>query len=114
MDINDQMTDKVVIQEIGKRLEQLRLNKNLTRNELAERSGVSKNTIERLELGRSVQLTNLIRVCRALEILSRLEAVFPEPILSPISLLKLQNKKRHRASHKRSQSGRTWTWGDKE
>ena len=114
MQIDDQATDKIILQEIGKRLEQLRLNKNLVRTALAEQSGVSKNTIERLELGESVQLTSLIRVCRALGILSRFEAVFPHPAPSPITLLNLQGKKRRRASNKRSQIEKTWTWGDKE
>ena len=114
MQIDNQATDKIILQEIGKRLEQLRLNKNLVRTALAEQSGVSKNTIERLELGESVQLTSLIRVCRALGILSRFEAVFPQPAASPIALLNLQGKKRRRASNKRSQIDKTWKWGDKE
>ena len=114
MQIDDQTADKIILQEIGKRLEQLRLNKNLIRTTLAEQSGVSKNTIERLELGESVQLTSLIRVCRALGILSRFEAVFPQLAPSPIALLNLQGKKRRRASNKRDQIDKTWKWGDKE
>lgn len=114
MQIDNQATDKIVLQEIGNRLEQLRLNKNLVRTKLAEQAGVSKNTIERLELGESVQLTSLIRVCRALEILSRFEAVLPQPAASPIALLNLQGKKRRRASNKRVQTDKTWKWGGKE
>ena len=114
MQIDDQATDKIVLQEIGNRLEQLRLNKNLVRTVLAEQSGVSKNTIERLELGESVHLTSLIRVCRALGILSRFEAIFPQSAPSPVALLNLQGKKRRRASSKRSEGDQTWKWGDKE
>lgn len=114
MQIDDQATDKIILQEIGNRLEQLRLNKNLVRTMLAEQSGVSKNTIERLESGESVQLTSLIRVCRALGILSRFEAVFPQLAPSPIALLNLQGKKRRRASNRRDQIDKTWKWGDKE
>ncbi len=114
MQIDDQATDKIILQEIGKRLEQLRLNKNLVRTALADQSGVSKNTIERLESGESVQLTSLIRVCRALGILSRFEAVFPQLAPSPIDLLNFQGKKRRRGSNKQSQIDKTWKWGDKE
>lgn len=114
MQIKDQDTGKKVLREIGRRLERIRLNKNLTRIELAEQSGVSKNTIERLEAGESVQMTNLIRICRALEILHRFEAVFPQPAVSPIALLNLQGKSRRRASNKRVKVEGTWTWGDKE
>lgn len=114
MQINNQDTDKNVLREIGSRLERIRLNKNLTRVDLAEQSGVSKNTIERLEAGESVQMTNLIRICRALDILNRFERVFPQPAVSPIALLNLQGKSRRRASAKRSKVAGTWTWGDKE
>lgn len=114
MKIKGQDTDRNVLLEIGTRLEQIRLNKNLTRIDLAEQSGVSKNTIERLETGKSVQMTSLIRICRALGILNRFEKVFPQPTVSPIALLNLQGKSRRRASSRRSKVAAKWTWGDKE
>ena len=66
MRFDEQSTDKAILQEIGERLEQLRLNRNLIRTDLAEQAGISRNTIERIESGDSVQLINLIRLCRAL------------------------------------------------
>lgn len=114
MKFDEQSTDKAILQEIGERLEQLRLNRNLIRTDLAEQAGISRNTIERIESGDSIQLINIIRLCRALGTLSRFEAVFPIPALSPVAQLKLQGKSRQRASKKRSDSNDTWTWGDKE
>lgn len=114
MRFDEQSTDKAILQEIGERLEQLRLNRNLIRTDLAEQAGISRNTIERIESGDSVQLTNLIRLCRALGILGRFEAVFPPPALSPVAQLKLQGKSRRRASKKRSETDDKWTWRDKE
>ena len=114
MRFDEQATDKAVLKEIGARLEQIRLNRNLIRTDLAEQAGISRNTIERVESGDSVQLTNLIRLCRALGILSRFEAVFPSPAISPIDQLKLQGKSRRRASKKRSERVDKWTWRDKE
>jgi transcriptional regulator with XRE-family HTH domain len=114
MRFDEQATDKAILKEIGGRLEQLRLNRNLIRTELAEQAGISRNTIERIESGDSVQLINLIRLCRALGVLGRFEAVFPPPVLSPVAQLKLQGKSRRRASKKRSETVDTWTWRDKE
>lgn len=114
MRFDEQATDKAILKEIGNRLEQLRLNRNLIRTDLAEHAGISRNTIERVEAGDSVQSINLIRLCRALGILGRFEAVFPPPALSPIDQLKLQGKNRRRASKKRSETTDTWTWRDKE
>ena len=112
MRIDEQAADKIVLQEIGERIEQLRLNSNLIRTNLAEQAGVSRNTIERLESGDSVQLTSLIRVCRALGILSRFETVFPPSAISPVAQLRLQGKKRRRASQKRSVKTDKWSWGN--
>ncbi|MGB7208363.1 MAG: helix-turn-helix transcriptional regulator [Pyrinomonadaceae bacterium] len=114
MGFDEQSTDKAILQEIGERLEQLRLNRNLIRTDLAEQAGISRNTIERIESGDSVQLINLIRLCRALGILSRFEAVFPLHAPSPVAQLKLRGKSRQRASKKRSNASDSWSWGDKE
>ena len=114
MRFDEQATDKAILQEIGERLEQLRLNRNLIRTDLAEQAGISRNTIERVEAGESVQSINLIRLCRALGILSRFEAVFPPHAPSPVAQLKLQGKRRQRASKKRSSTPGSWSWGDKE
>ena len=54
MRFDEQSTDKAIIQEIGELLEQLRLNRNLMRTNLAERAGISRNTIERIESEDSV------------------------------------------------------------
>lgn len=114
MRLDGQLTDKAILKEIGSRLEQLRLDRNIIRSDLAEQAGVSRNTIERAEAGNSVQLLNLIRICRALGIINRFESVFPIPTPSPIQQLMLQDKKRRRASKKRSEQTGNWTWGDKE
>ena len=114
MRFDEQSSDKSVLKEIGSRLLQVRLDRNLIRTDLAEQAGISRNTIERIESGESIQSINLIRLCRALGILGRFEAVFPPPTLSPIEQLKLQGKKRRRASKKRPETKDTWSWGDKE
>lgn len=106
--------DQVILKEIGERIAGVRLNQNLTQAILAEQAGVSKRTVERLEAGESVQITSLIRLLRSLGLQQRLEVLFPEPVASPIAQLKLQGKKRRRASSKvsRSSKGTSWSWGD--
>ena len=113
MGFDEQITDRAFLRELGDRLGQLRLNRNLIRTELAEQAGISRNTIERIESGQSVQLVSLIRLCRALGILGRFEAVFPTLAPSPVAQIKLRGKSRKRASKKRFRPN-TWTWGDKE
>lgn len=114
MRIAEHSTDQSVLKEIGGRIAAIRLNRNLTQAELADEAGVSKRTVERLESGHSVQIANLIRLFRSLGLLERLEVLFPESAASPVAQLKLQGKKRRRASAKRSPetSRKTWKWGD--
>jgi transcriptional regulator with XRE-family HTH domain len=108
--------DVRVLSELGESLAKVRLNRNWTQAKLAAEAGISKRTVERLEAGDSVQLASLIRVCRPLGLLARLEALFPASPASPIAQLKLRGKDRTRASVKRVPVGSaaTWTWGDEE
>lgn len=51
MRIGKDTTDEAVLRELGRRLAQVRLGKNLTQAQLAAKAGVSKRTVERLEVG---------------------------------------------------------------
>ena len=112
MTISTTLVDSKLLSLIGHRLARLRLDRNLTQAELATAAGVSKRTVERLEAGESTQLTNFIRILRALDRLEGLDALLPQPLPSPIDQLKLQGRQRQRASTSRASGSkeRTWTW----
>ena len=114
MKIQSNTTDEAIINELAGRLARHRLDKNLTQAQLAQQAGVSKRTVERLEAGGSAQLSSLIRLCRALNLLSQFETFIPELPPSPIAQLKLRGKDRQRASATKtsSRSTRKWEWGD--
>jgi transcriptional regulator with XRE-family HTH domain len=107
-------TDQRVLAELGDRLARHRLNRNLTQDQLAREAGVSKRTIVRLENGQSSQVTNLVRVLRALGLLGNLDALVPAPLASPIEALKAKGRQRRRASPagKKPKPSSDWTWGD--
>jgi len=115
MHLTQQLTDDVILHELGQRLAHTRLNRNITQAQLAQEAGVSKRTVERLEAGEvAIQFSGLVRVLRALNMLDRMEALIPEPTPSPMAMLKLREKTRHRA--RRSGTPGTpekWTWNDK-
>ncbi len=115
MRITEELTDETVAQELGERLARTRLERNLTQAALAEQAGISKRTLERLESGAaSTQLSALVRVSRALGLIDRLDALVPPPVPSPIQQLKLEGRKRKRASGSGVVEGakKKWTWGD--
>ena len=115
MKIAEQISDEGILRELGGRLTGARLERNLTQAALAEKAGVSKRTVERLESGEvATKLSGFLRVCRVLGLMERFNALIPEPVPSPIAQLKLQGRKRKRASGKRAaaSSPKKWTWDD--
>ncbi|MDR1076270.1 MAG: helix-turn-helix domain-containing protein [Xanthomonadaceae bacterium] len=114
MKIMNAHSDEAILRELGTRLAATRLAQNLTQAQLAEQAGVSKRTVERLESGEvALQLTGLIRVCRALGLLNRLDLLVPEPVSSPLAQLKRKGRTRQRASGQHVAETRApWQWGD--
>lgn len=113
------LTDTALLESLGRRIAETRLTRDLTQAELAKEAGVSKRTLIRLEGGESTQLTNLIRVLRALGLTGNLDALVPPPAPSPLKQLQSEEKQRKRASGRSGATGSTpsegdeaWTWGD--
>jgi transcriptional regulator with XRE-family HTH domain len=67
------------LETIGKHLSAWRKLRNLTEEQVADRAGVSRGTVRRLESGQaSVSLENALRVARALGVLDQItDAVDP-------------------------------------
>lgn len=116
MRLSNTHSDEAVLRELGSRLAALRLAHNLTQAALAHEAGVSKRTVERLESGEvAARLSGLVRVCRVLGLLDRLDALVPSAAPGPVEQLKLAGRERKRASKPRQPvpaKTRKWTWGD--
>ena len=115
MKITQNLTDEAVLQELGGRLAGARIERDLTQAALAERAGVSKRTVERLESGEvAIQLSGFIRVCRALDMLEQLGNSLPDTTPGPMARMKQLGRKRRRATGKNTRAGVTkpWTWGE--
>jgi len=98
-----------------KRLESIRLTRNMTQEQLAEEAGLSLRTIGRLEKGQGVSLDTFIRVLMALKIQHNLEALLPDPSVRPIERVGIGTGKRKRARPaKPSREQPTWSWGDRK
>lgn len=114
MKISELLTDDVILAEIGERIAHRRLDMQLTQADVAEQAGVSKRTVERIESGASAQLSSMIRIFRALDLLPGLDRMLPEAVPSPMDMLKRKGKVRQRASTRgRSNSSyEPWSWDD--
>lgn len=84
-------------EELGERLKQARLNKNLTQLEVAEHAGISRRAVINAEKGKAT-LEVFIAIMIALNLTEQLNLFLPPQPISPIQLAKLQGEKRQRAS----------------
>ena len=86
------------MRQIGSKLEELRIEKNMKQKELADAAGVSVFTISSIENGKTTSLLTVIQLLRALEHLDYLDSFFQEESISPVAYAKLMknNKKKER------------------
>ncbi len=94
-----------------KRLEEIRLSRNISQAELAKQAGVSRSTMTRIADGKSISLDSFIRVIKTLGLAHHLAALLPDPAVRPVELVRQEGRHRRRASAKRP-SPKPWTWGD--
>ncbi len=114
MTITKLLTDNTILQEMGRRLTERRLDLQLTPAEVATEAGLSKRTVERIEAAAAARFSNIIRLLRVLDLLEGLDNLIPETGPSPMDLLKRKGKVRQRVSSRRreNRSDEEWTWGD--
>lgn len=105
------MTDDMIIKAIGEYIRSIRLDRNLTQEQLGDRAGVHRTTIRDLELGKRSTLLTLIQVLRSLDQLQTLKNFKVSKELSPLELAKLEINERKRASGSKSdQKPKTSDW----
>lgn len=90
------MSNMAIAAELGRRLEQLRLEHNLTQQALADEIGITAKSYRQLVAGGG-KLENLIAALRALNALDNLNHFLPETPYSPLEQLKSRGKQRQRA-----------------
>ncbi len=106
--------DEALLQELGRRVAQIRIDLSLTQAELAKRAGIGKRTLERLETGETTQTRTLFRVFRELDLLGKIEVLLPEPTTRPSHTVKDANALPKRAPRRKvdDSSKEEWKWGD--
>jgi len=94
-------TTDEILRELGARLRGYRLQQNVTTAELARRAGIGVATAARAETGRNTSMETIVKILRALGRLDGLDAILPEPLVSPIQLAARRGRQRQRARPRR-------------
>jgi transcriptional regulator with XRE-family HTH domain len=89
--------------EVGRRLREIRLSRNLTQETVAVSANVSVGALKNLESGRGSSLRTLIQILRALDQVQWLESLQPpQSTFTPMALLReqqaLESKRRKRGT----------------
>ena len=78
MNIDNQLSPDEVLRELGRRIERRRLDLGLTQAAVADRAGLGKRTVERIEDGEDFQVSTLIGLLRVLDLMDGLDRLIPE------------------------------------
>ncbi len=94
------LSDPTILTEVTKGIKKLRLYQNLTQEDLALKSGLSRGAVIRFEKGEPFEFLTLIQLLRGLNELDMLKIFFVPDRVDPLVLAKLY-KVKLRASKKR-------------
>jgi transcriptional regulator with XRE-family HTH domain len=90
--------------KLGESIKAVRLQKNIDRQTLCHRAGVSMNALRHLETGQGATIKTLVRVIRALERQEWFEGIAPKVSINPLHMVR-DKPSRQRASRSRKPHG---------
>jgi transcriptional regulator with XRE-family HTH domain len=100
-----------IIESLGVRLEAYRISRGIKQADLAEKAGISRSTLMRLEAGSSRTIDTLVRVLQALGLSDRLSYLVPEAALSPLEPKSETGQRRQRVRDRKTDPA-PWSWDD--
>ncbi len=95
------MTNHAIACEVGQRIDQLRLERNISQAMVAEKLGITVKTYRSAIAGKG-KFETIIGILRVLEQLDLVDDFVPEQTFSPMAMLKMKGKQRKRASKPRA------------
>ena len=101
-----------IIKELGKKIKTYRIMKEMSQQELADKTGVSKRSISRLEQVETVNTDSLFKILLALGLGDNIEQLVPNQTKRPSYYLEKSERVPKRA-RKRSEK-KPFMWGDEK
>jgi putative transcriptional regulator len=104
-------SDQAIAGAIVAHIQAIRLKKNLSLEDVAKNAGMSRQTLHALLNQGKGTLINLVAVLRAIGELERLVSLLEEVLPSPLQVIRMEGKKRKRASGRRNVPKKPTTTG---
>ena len=111
MKITGYAYEQVILKELGNRIKQLRIARNITQAELAKKCGISSSTEVRIENGEDSKISNYIKILTALGLAENFDLLIPEP-QPDFKAIYEQRPSRKRATSNRKRPKTNWIWGE--
>ena len=108
--MNSNKSYQEYISELGKKIKNYRIMKELSQQDLSDKTGVSIRSISRLEQGESVQVDNLFKVLLALDLGDNIDLLVPDQTKRPSYYLYSSDSRPQRVRKKSVKT--TFKWGD--
>ena len=112
VNMNGQKDYQEYIKELGQKIKLYRIMKEMSQQDLEDKTGVSKRSISRLEQGESVQLENLFKILLALDLGENIDLLVPDQTKRPIFYLEKSESKNKRVRKKTEKND--FKWGDEQ
>ena len=93
--------------ELGERIRQLRLSRNIGQRAAAEKAGIARAALQNLEAGRGSSVQTLLRTLKALNYLEGIEMLAPQPTANPLALLKTKTPPQRARHHRLARPRKT-------
>ena len=98
--------------ELGQKIKTYRIMSEMSQQDLADKTGVSKRSISRLEQGESVQVDNLFNILLSLGLGDNIDLLVPDQTKRPSFFLEKTDDKPKRVRKKVKKND--FKWGDEE
>ena len=112
VNMNERKNCQEYMTDIGRRIKLYRISLEMSQQELADKTGISKRSISRLEQGESVQMNSLFTILLALNLGNNIELLVPDQSRRPSFYLEKQENIPKRARKKTEKKG--FKWGDEK
>lgn len=107
------ISSKAIINLLGERVRSYRIDYPMTQKELASKSGVSLRSVQNFEHGEDIQLSNFIKITKALDLGENLSMIVPDVSKKPSMYLEKTTQK-SRVRKPKKQEDAIFKWGDEE
>tara|TARA_R110000796_G_scaffold88751_7_gene191550 strand:- start:357 stop:734 length:378 start_codon:yes stop_codon:yes gene_type:complete len=96
MKIDHLTPESAMLDELGRRLAQIRKQQGYTQEELAAEAGIGVATLRRIEGGQDSQLETWLKLLRALGLAYAIDAFLPENHASPMAEVRAASRRKRR------------------